>query len=88
MEVTRVEQRAYIKIAVLQGSNSPYDFDLIPKVKKPIRGRRFATLEDFANAVPDSQMVRQMLRLMVFSAFHSTCRQRVMTVAGAYIDGL
>ncbi|GFU95011.1 HTH_48 domain-containing protein [Trichonephila clavipes] len=96
MEVTRVEQRAYIKIAVLRRRNamechcelvealrsnaipystvarwvgkfskdvcqlvmsnarddrsptvlscvSPCDFDLIPKIKEPIRGRRFAT---------------------------------------------
>ncbi|GFX30508.1 uncharacterized protein TNCV_3461591 [Trichonephila clavipes] len=51
MEVTRVEQRAYIEIAVLQGRNSSCDFDLIPKIKEPIRGRRSATRKDIANAV-------------------------------------
>ncbi|GFW68442.1 hypothetical protein TNCV_3299841 [Trichonephila clavipes] len=51
MEVTRVEQRAYIKIAVFRGENSPCDFDLIPKFKEPKRCRRFATREDIANAV-------------------------------------
>ncbi|GFT75595.1 uncharacterized protein TNCV_1135601 [Trichonephila clavipes] len=30
---------------------SPCDFDLILKIKEPIRGRRFATREDIANAV-------------------------------------
>ncbi|GFR07309.1 uncharacterized protein TNCT_88081 [Trichonephila clavata] len=30
---------------------SPCDFDLIPKIKDPIRGRRLATREDIANAV-------------------------------------
>ncbi|GFV61673.1 uncharacterized protein TNCV_188311 [Trichonephila clavipes] len=51
MEVTRVEQRAFIKIAVRQGRNSLCDFDLIPKIKEPIRGRRFAQREDIVNAV-------------------------------------
>ncbi|GFW65097.1 hypothetical protein TNCV_393631 [Trichonephila clavipes] len=50
MEVTRVD-RAYIKIAVLRGRNSLCDFDLIPKIKKPVRGRRFVTREDITNAV-------------------------------------
>ncbi|GFY27209.1 hypothetical protein TNCV_2068391 [Trichonephila clavipes] len=72
MEVTRVEQPAYIKITVLQWRNSLFGFDLIPKIKEPIRGRRFATREDMlmlcANGRPDSHMVWQMLRLMVFSA--------------------
>ncbi|GFW51003.1 uncharacterized protein TNCV_3592851 [Trichonephila clavipes] len=51
MEVTRVEQRAYIKIAILRGRNySPCDFDLIAKIKEPIRGWWFATREDIVNA--------------------------------------
>ncbi|GFV40245.1 uncharacterized protein TNCV_1443981 [Trichonephila clavipes] len=29
----------------------PYDSDLIPKIKEPIRGRRFATREGIANVV-------------------------------------
>ncbi|GFU19564.1 hypothetical protein TNCV_21381 [Trichonephila clavipes] len=40
MELTHVEQRANIKIAFLQGRNSPCDFDLILKIKEPIRGTR------------------------------------------------
>ncbi|PRD34849.1 UNVERIFIED_CONTAM: hypothetical protein NCL1_13382 [Trichonephila clavipes] len=51
MEVTRVEQRAYIKIAIRQERNSIWDFDLIPKIKGPICGRKFARREDIANAV-------------------------------------
>ena len=30
---------------------SPCDFDLIPKIKEPLRGRRHATRENIANAV-------------------------------------
>ncbi|GFS57526.1 uncharacterized protein TNCV_1401891 [Trichonephila clavipes] len=30
---------------------SPCHFDIIPKITEPIRGRRFATREDIANAV-------------------------------------
>jgi hypothetical protein len=37
MELNKQEQRSYIKTAVL----SPCDYDLIPKVKKPLRGKRF-----------------------------------------------
>ncbi|GFV52690.1 hypothetical protein TNCV_2873611 [Trichonephila clavipes] len=75
MEVTRVEQRAYIKIAVLRGRNSACNFDLVPKIKEAIRGRQFATQEDIANAVRQhvtrfAYIMRQMLRLMVFSASH------------------
>ncbi|GFW97829.1 uncharacterized protein TNCV_1425921 [Trichonephila clavipes] len=51
MEVIRVQQRAYIKIAAYQGRNSLCDFDLIPKIKERIRGRQFATREDIANVV-------------------------------------
>ncbi|GFS67677.1 uncharacterized protein TNCV_4363631 [Trichonephila clavipes] len=51
IEVTRVEQRAYIKIAVLRVRNPPCDFDLILKIKEPLHGRRFATREEIANAV-------------------------------------
>ncbi|GFW14907.1 uncharacterized protein TNCV_1563691 [Trichonephila clavipes] len=51
METTRVEKRSYIKTAVIQGRNSPCDFDLIPKIKKPVRGRRFTTRQDIDNAM-------------------------------------
>ncbi|GFX14231.1 uncharacterized protein TNCV_1767251 [Trichonephila clavipes] len=48
---TCVQQCAYNKIVVRQGRNSLCDFDLIPKIKEPIRGRRFATREDITNAL-------------------------------------
>ncbi|GFT28439.1 uncharacterized protein TNCV_428561 [Trichonephila clavipes] len=76
MEVTCVEQSAYIKIAVRQGRNSLCDFDLIPKIKEPVRSRRFATRKDIANAVRQqvtrfTHMMGQMLRLKVFSDPHT-----------------
>ena len=43
MEVNKQEQQSYIKIAVL----SPRDYDQIPKVKKPLRGKRFANKQHF-----------------------------------------
>ena len=46
MEVDELEQLYYIKIAVL----SPCDYDLIPKVKKPLRGKRFANKQDILAA--------------------------------------
>ncbi|GFU73869.1 hypothetical protein TNCV_554971 [Trichonephila clavipes] len=65
MEVTRVEQPAYIKIAVLRGRNAmechreleALEINAQPYrtvtwwIKQPIRCRRFATPEDIANAV-------------------------------------
>ncbi|GFY05568.1 uncharacterized protein TNCV_4370771 [Trichonephila clavipes] len=91
MEVTRVEQRAYIKIAVRQGRNSLGDFDLIPKIKEPIRGRRFATREDIANAV--RQQVTRFTHGAASAEADGIQRlphrwQCVVTVAGDYIEGL
>ncbi|GFW82307.1 uncharacterized protein TNCV_3817881 [Trichonephila clavipes] len=91
MEATRIEQRAYIKIAVHQGRNSFCDFDLIPKIKEPIRGMRFATREDIANAV--HQQVTQFTYGAANAEADGIQRlphrwQRVVTVAGDYIEGL
>ena len=46
MEINKQEQRFYITIAVL----SPYDYDVIPKVKKSLRGKRFANKQDILTA--------------------------------------
>ena len=46
MEVNKQEQRSYINIAVL----SPCYYDLIPKVKKPLRGKRFANKQGILTA--------------------------------------
>ncbi|GFY35755.1 uncharacterized protein TNCV_4841321 [Trichonephila clavipes] len=87
MEVTRVQQHAYIKIAVRQGRNLLCDFDLIPKIKEPIRGRWFTTREDIANAV------RQQVTRFTHGAENAEADdiqrlphrwQRVVTVAGDY----
>ncbi|GFX96108.1 uncharacterized protein TNCV_2289981 [Trichonephila clavipes] len=91
MEVTRVEQRGYIKIADRQGRNSLCNFDLILKIKEPICGRWFATRKDIANAV------RQNVTRFTHGAANAEADgiqrlshrwQRVVTVAGDYIEGL
>ncbi|GFX18392.1 uncharacterized protein TNCV_4306931 [Trichonephila clavipes] len=65
--------------------------DLIPKIKELIRGRRFATREDIANAV------RQQVTQFTHDAANAEADgiqylphrwQRVVTVAGDYIEGL
>ncbi|GFV04030.1 uncharacterized protein TNCV_916541 [Trichonephila clavipes] len=38
-------------MVIHQGRKSLCDFDLIPKIKEPIRGRLFATRKDIANAM-------------------------------------
>ncbi|GFW42455.1 uncharacterized protein TNCV_240521 [Trichonephila clavipes] len=91
MKVTRVENRAYIKIAVRQERNSLCDFNLIPKIKEPIRGRWFATREDIYNAV------RQQATRFTHSAANAEVDgiqrlphswQCVVTVAGDFIEGV
>ncbi|GFX19023.1 uncharacterized protein TNCV_323281 [Trichonephila clavipes] len=70
---------------------SPCDFDLIPKIKKPIRGRRFVTREDIANDV------HQLVTRFTHNAANAEVDgilclpyrwQRVVTVAGDYNKGL
>ena len=70
---------------------SPCDFDLICKIKEPLRGRRFATHEDIATAV------RQQVARFSHGAAHAAPDgiqrlphrwQRVVTVAGDYFEGL
>ncbi|GFV29270.1 uncharacterized protein TNCV_4603021 [Trichonephila clavipes] len=72
----------------LQGRNSPCDFDLIPKIKELIHGRRFATRKDISNAA------RQHVTRWCANADADGIQQlphhcqRVETVAGDYIEGL
>ncbi|GFU01806.1 uncharacterized protein TNCV_1523121 [Trichonephila clavipes] len=87
MEETSAEQRTYIKISIRQGRNSLCDSHLNPKIKEPIRGRRFATREDIANTV------RQQVTRFTHGAADGIQRlphrwQRLVTVAGDYIEGL
>ncbi|GFW65762.1 uncharacterized protein TNCV_585881 [Trichonephila clavipes] len=91
MEVTRVEQHAYFKIAVLKERNSSFDFDLIPKIKEPIHGRGFATREDIVNTV--CQQVTRFTHGASNAEADGIQRllhrwQCVVTVAGDYIEGL
>ncbi|GFT30708.1 uncharacterized protein TNCV_759051 [Trichonephila clavipes] len=70
---------------------SPYDFDLIPKIKEPICGRRFATQEDIANSVCQhvSQFTHGVANAEADDIQHLLYRwQHVVTVAGDYIEGL
>jgi peptidoglycan/LPS O-acetylase OafA/YrhL len=34
------------------GGLSPPDFDMFPKLKKPLRGKRFRSIEEVSNEVP------------------------------------
>ncbi|GFU73386.1 histone-lysine N-methyltransferase SETMAR [Trichonephila clavipes] len=70
---------------------SPYDFDLISKIKEPIRGRWFATREDITNAV------RQQVTRLTHAAANAEADgiqrlphrwQRVVTIAGDCFEGL
>ena len=70
-----------------QGSLSPCDFDLIPKMKEPLRGIRFRTVPEILQAVDRSirtinttGAAKGMLRLP-----HRW--QRVVHNAGGYIEG-
>ena len=85
-------QNRYIfrSFLVLQCSHkglSPSDFDLIPKMKEPLRGIRFRTVPEILQAVDRSiptinttGAVKGMLRLA-----HRW--QRVVNNAGDYIEG-
>ncbi|GFV70932.1 uncharacterized protein TNCV_4462271 [Trichonephila clavipes] len=75
----------------IEWKNSLYDFDLIAKIKKPIRGRLFSTREDIAKAVP--QQVTQFPHGAANAETDGIqCLphrwQRVVTVVGDYIEGL
>ncbi|GFU69070.1 uncharacterized protein TNCV_4457971 [Trichonephila clavipes] len=100
MEVTRVEQCAYIKIAVLRGRNAMECLSELVEAlgnnalpyhsAEPIRGRRLATREDIANAV--REQVTQFTHDSVNAEADGIqclphCWQRVVTVAGDYIEG-
>ncbi|GFS79444.1 uncharacterized protein TNCV_2369811 [Trichonephila clavipes] len=70
---------------------SPCDLDLISKIKEPIRCKRFATREDIAIAV------RQQATRFTQGAANAEADgirrlsyswQRVVTVAGEYIESL
>ncbi|GFT43360.1 uncharacterized protein TNCV_115301 [Trichonephila clavipes] len=81
---------ANIHLVPLVSENSPCDFDLIPKIAEPIRRRRFATREDVAN--PARQQSTRFSHGAANAEADGIQRlphrwQRVVTVAGDYIEG-
>ena len=80
MEVDELEQLYYIKIAVL----SPCDYDLIPKVKKPLRGKRFANKKDILAAFQ-----REVSHVSDTHAANGIHRwQRTVETLGDYFEGV
>ena len=78
------EQRSYIKIAVL----SPSDYELIPKVKKPLRGKLFANKQDILTAVQ-----REVSHFSDTDAANVIQRlphrwQRTVETVGDYLEGV
>ena len=81
---------ALIKSSLLYGSEwslSPCDFDLIPKMKKPLRGIRFRTVPEILQAVD-----RSIRTINTTGAFKGILRlpnrwQRVVHNAGDYNEG-
>ncbi|GFX59472.1 hypothetical protein TNCV_2342081 [Trichonephila clavipes] len=74
-----------------QRRNSPCDFGFIPKIKEPVCGRRFETRVDIANA--GCQQVTRFTHSLGNAEADGIQRllhrsQRVVTVAGVYIESL
>lgn len=67
---------------------SPPDFDLFPKLKQPMRGHRYSSLEELSAAV--TQAVRQMNKDGVLDGIAklSTRWNTVIEKQGDYIEGL
>lgn len=67
---------------------SPPDFDLFPKLKQPMRGRRFPSLEELSAAV--TRAIRQMNRDGVLDGIVKLPRRwdSVIEKQGDYIEGL
>ncbi|GFS48036.1 uncharacterized protein TNCV_3599691 [Trichonephila clavipes] len=76
---------AQLQLELTDLRNSLCDLDFIPKIKEPIRSRRFATREDMANA--ERQQVTRFLHSAANAEADGIQRlphhwQRVVTVAG------
>ncbi|PSN57940.1 hypothetical protein C0J52_00193 [Blattella germanica] len=67
---------------------SPCDYDLFPKMKEPLRGRRFRTVEDVLQATDRS--IRTIQRLGTANGIQRLPHrwERVIHNAGGYIEGL
>ena len=66
---------------------SPPDFDLFPKLKQPMRGHRYSSLEELSAAV--TQAVRQMNKDGLLDGIAKLSKRwKVIENQGDYIEGL
>lgn len=72
----------------LQTDMSPPDFDLFPKLKEPMHGRRYPSLEELSTTV--TRAIRQMNRSGVLDGIIELPRRwdSVIEKLGDYIEGL
>jgi len=67
---------------------SPPAFDLFPKLKKPLRGKRFRSIEEVSNEV--TRVIRRIKNEGVLTAIQDLPKRwtAVMKHNGDYIEGL
>ena len=67
---------------------SPPAFDLFPKLKKPLRGKRFRSIEEVSNEV--TQVIRRINNKGILTGikFLPKCWTAVIKHNGDYIEGL
>jgi len=67
---------------------SPSDFDLFPKLKKPLRGKRFRSVEEVSNEV--TRVIRHINKEGVLTGIQDLPKRWTPVIKhnGDYIDGL
>jgi hypothetical protein len=67
---------------------SPPDFDLFPKLKKPLRGKRFSSIIEVSNVV--TRVIRHINKEGVLTGIQDLPKRwtAVMKHHGDYIEGL
>ena len=67
---------------------SPLNFDLFPKLKKPLRGKRFRSIEEISNEV--TQVIRRINNEGVLSGIQDLPKRWTSVIKhnGDYIEGL
>jgi hypothetical protein len=67
---------------------SPPDFDLFPKLKKPLRGKRFRIIEEVSNEV--TRVIRRINNKGVLTAKQDLPKRWTAVIKhnGDYIEGL
>jgi hypothetical protein len=67
---------------------SPPDFDLFPKLKKPLRGKRFRTIEEVSNGV--TRVIRRINNEGVLTGIQELPKRWTAVIKhnGDYIEGL